>query len=424
MIALRRLNPDELEKVSRFADAMVVAVAMCLPWSTSATAICTGLWLAALIPTIEPERFKRLFAEPAVWLPCALFGLAVLGMIWADVSWAHRLDGVGSYLKLLAIPLLLFQFSGSRRGTNVLTGFLVACTALLLLSWLSTLTPNGRFWETGREFGVPVKDYISQSAMFTICALVLLYYGIGEFQHGRRLRAFAAFVLSALFLGNMLYVVSSRTALVTIPFLILMLAARVSIWRSAAGLGVAAIVLAGAVWTSSDYVVKRLGGLADELETSQTSNVRTSAGDRYEFWQRSLVIMQDAPIIGHGTGSIRESFERAAARQTGGHALVTDNPHNQTFAVGIQLGLAGIFLLYAMWWAHFALFREPGLAAWAGAVIVVQNFIGSLFNSHLFDSTHTSLYVFGVGVLGGMMLQKRMSSPAASNVEKTIPAQS
>jgi hypothetical protein len=51
------------------------------------------------------------------------------------------------------------------------------------------------------------------------------------------------------------------------------------------------------------------------------------------------------------------------------------------------------------------LFRGPGLAAWIGLVVVVQNIVGSLFNSHLFDFLQGWTYVVGVGVAGGMMLR-------------------
>jgi O-antigen ligase len=39
----------------------------------------------------------------------------------------------------------------------------------------------------------------------------------------------------------------------------------------------------------------------------------------------------------------------------------------------------------------------------------VQNIVSSLFNSHLFDFTSGWLYVFGVGVLGGMVLRQKDS---------------
>ncbi|MEZ5787166.1 MAG: hypothetical protein R3D62_12045 [Xanthobacteraceae bacterium] len=50
-----------------------------------------------------------------------------------------------------------------------------------------------------------------------------------------------------------------------------------------------------------------------------------------------------------------------------------------------------------------SLFRGGGLVGWLGLVIVVQNIISSLFNSHLLDFTQGWTYVFGVGVLGGLV---------------------
>jgi len=106
---------------------------------------------------------------------------------------------------------------------------------------------------------------------------------------------------------------------------------------------------------------------------------------RLEFWSKSVEFVKSAPLIGNGTGSIPELFRRSAAGQSGVAAAGSSNPHNQTLAVAIQLGLLGVGLLWAMWAAHLWLFRAPGLAEWIGLVIVVQNIVGSLFNSHLFD---------------------------------------
>jgi hypothetical protein len=60
-----------------------------------------------------------------------------------------------------------------------------------------------------------------------------------------------------------------------------------------------------------------------------------------------------------------------------------------------------------MWIAHLSAVSRGGAGAWLGLVIVVQNAVSSLFNSHLFDFFHGWLYVFGVGVLGGMALRAR-----------------
>ena len=87
--------------------------------------------------------------------------------------------------------------------------------------------------------------------------------------------------------------------------------------------------------------------------------------------------------------------------------MASTNPHNQTLAVGIQLGLLGVAVLFWMWVAHLLRFRGAGLAAWAGLVVAGQNVVSSLFNSHLFDFTHGWIYVVGVGIAAGTVLYER-----------------
>jgi O-antigen ligase len=53
---------------------------------------------------------------------------------------------------------------------------------------------------------------------------------------------------------------------------------------------------------------------------------------------------------------------------------------------------------------HLLLFRGDGLASWIGLLVVVQNVVSSLFNSHLFDFHEGWMYVLGVGIAGGMNL--------------------
>jgi hypothetical protein len=91
-------------------------------------------------------------------------------------------------------------------------------------------------------------------------------------------------------------------------------------------------------------------------------------------------------------------------------ALASENPHQQVFAVAIQLGLVGATLLIAMWITHLALFRAPGPVAWAGAVIVLVHVVACMFNSHLFDFTEGWFYVIGVGVIGGFVRRERSTA--------------
>jgi hypothetical protein len=134
-----------------------------------------------------------------------------------------------------------------------------------------------------------------------------------------------------------------------------------------------------------------------------------------EYLKKSAAIVEAAPVIGHGTGSIAEQFRLMASGDAGSaSAVATVNPHNQIFAVAIELGVLGAAVLLAMWAAHVLLFRGVGLMAWIGTIIVVQNFLSSMVNSHLFDFGQGWLYVFGVGIVGGTVLRDAQLPPAVS----------
>lgn len=401
---LLRAKTLDRQAVQRLADWLAVAVAVSIPWSTTATGILIALWLAAVLPTLERGALRREIESLAGGLPVLLWLLAALGMLWADVSWSERFGGLASFHKLWVIPLLLAQFRRSPNGMHVLVGFMASVLVLLLLSWLIVLFPA--LWRTS-EFGVPAKDYILQSEEFLICAFVLLGIALNQARDGRWRSVAGLFALSLVFLADIAFVATGRTALLVVPVLMLLLGYRQFRWRGLVGAALLFGVLGGAAAIESPYLRTRLATSVSELRAWQTHDAENSTGVHLEFLKKSVSFVMTAPLIGHGTGSIPEQFRNAAVGQSGAVSVVSVNPHNQILAVAIQLGLVGAAVLLAMWGAHLALFRGGGLTAWIGLVVVVQNVVACLFNSHLFDFTQGWLYVFGVGVTGGMALRER-----------------
>jgi O-antigen ligase len=394
------------------ADWFALAVAVTLPWSTTATAIFIVLWLIAAISTMEVGALRRELASAAGLLPVVLWVLAAIGMLWADVTWAERLGGLGKFHRLLLIPLLLAHFRTSARGIWVVYGFFASVVLLLVVSWGLALIP-GLPWR-GRMIGVPTKDYIFQSSNFLICAFALLGYAgfEGRARHWRS--ALALVALAGLFLTNIFFVIGSRTSFVVAPLLLLMLGWRQLGWRGLSGAGLLGVVVGAALWLGSPYVRERIDNSLIEFRDYRQHNTLNSTALHLEFLRKSVLFMKAAPIIGHGTGSIGEEFRNAAFGQSGASAELVQNPHNQIFAVAIQLGVVGAAVLLAMWAAHLMLFAREGPVAWMGLVVVTENIASSLFNSHLFDFTSGWLYVFGVGLLGGMMLRERDAAAAVA----------
>src|SRR5262249_26132837 len=145
----------------RFADSVAAALAVSLPWSTSATGILAGLLVVAWIPTLDLAALRRVLLTPAGALPVLLWALGVVGMCWADVPLNEKLGGLGSFHKFLYIPLLMVQFERSDHARWVFAGFIASCTALLAVSWVLMLTP-GLTWRGDYWPGVLVKNYATQ----------------------------------------------------------------------------------------------------------------------------------------------------------------------------------------------------------------------------------------------------------------------
>ncbi|MGY3698193.1 O-antigen ligase [Bradyrhizobium sp. USDA 3240] len=389
----------------RTTDILIALAAASLPWSTTALAVFMLLWLVTVIPTIDWEQFILDLAQPAFALPVALVALAVLGMAWSETGWTERLQGIKPLGKLLLLPFLLGYFQRSRRGLWVFLAFLVSCTLLMMLSWIVLALPQLKLAHTASD-GVPVKNYLDQSQEFVLCAFALMLPALTALRARQWRIAAGAIALILLFVANMSYVVSARTALVTMPVLLVPFAS-LHLSRRATRLLFAAVALTSLlVWTTSPYLRQRIADVGVEYRAHDTSGIASTA-QRLTYWRKSVKFITEAPLIGHGTGAIRHLFTQDATGQTGLEAEVINNPHNQTFDVAIQWGLIGVLLLYAMWISHIRLFAGRDLVSWIGLAVVVQNITSSLLNSHLSDFHEGWMYVIGVGVAGGMALRAR-----------------
>lgn len=404
----------------RTVDLLAVLIAILLPWSTTGVVIAAVLWLAALVPTVQRDAFQRSLKRPASALPIALFALALAGTLWSDAPWGERLNAVGPALRLLVLPLLFYHFERSRRGLWVFVAFLASCALLMAASWIVAFFPAlslKLYFSRGPytpATGIAVKNYIAQSQEFALCA-VALAYPVMTFLRANRIWLAALLAAIALsFVVNMMFVVVSRTALVTMPVMLAVFALLHLRLRNAIAASCAAALLAALVWNVSPQLRNTASKFFTDYQYTTLQGNESGMGSRLIYWEKSLRFFVEAPLIGHGTASTRGLFEKAAVGEIGARAQVVRNPHNQTLNVAVQWGVVGIVVLYATWLAHLLLFRGDSLAAWIGLLVVVQNVVTSLFNSHLFDFHEGWMYVLGVGVAGGMVLgARREDAPKA-----------
>ena len=110
-------------------------------------------------------------------------------------------------------------------------------------------------------------------------------------------------------------------------------------------------LLAGLAWASSPRLRSTIETFYQDYHLYEQLDEPTSIGIRLEFLKKSLRFFAEAPFIGHGTGSTRGLFQKAASDHVGNQYAVGDkifasaqvigNPHNQTLNVAVQWGVAG-----------------------------------------------------------------------------------
>jgi O-antigen ligase len=377
--------------------------------------------LITMVPYLDLEAFLRSLKRPIAIAPIALFVIALVGTLWSDAVWGARFYAVGPAAKLLVLPALLYHFERSERGLWVFVAFLGSCVLMAAMSTAVAFDPALAL-KPNADRGIFVKNYIDQSQEFSLCA-VALAYPIATFAGQRRLLSVLLLLAIMLaFLANMAFVVTSRTALVTIPIMLAVFGLMHLRWRANLMILLAALCVGAIAWVASPQLQHKVATFTSEYQAYKEDRAITSVGERLEFWRKSLHFFADAPVIGHGTGATRHLFELAATGPTGlAASQVVGNPHNQTLNVAVQWGALGIVILYAMWLLHLMLFRGDGLMPWIGLLVVVQNIFTSLFNSHIFDFHEGWMYVIGVGVAGGMVLK---AQPAVSAAQTNSPATS
>ncbi len=363
------------------------------------------VWLIVLLPTINLRAFLLSLKRPESFLPVAFFALALLGMLWADDSWPARLLGVHPVFKLLAIPLLLYHFSRSQRSSWVFIAFFASCVLVMACSWVIYFEP-GLGSAKILTAGIPVRNYIDQSQEFSLCLFAAAPVLSTLITENRRMQAWCLGGLLLGFYCNMMFVVIARTR---VPLFagpadhlcrqILQAESDAISARSRGGSGVGLVRIAQFAQSGRSF--------APGLPIESLQRYRDFDAERLAYWRTSVRSIAAAPVFGHGTGSTKQVFDREAAGKTGAWANSVRNPHNQTLYVAIQWGMLGCFVLYAMWYFQLALFFERNLAAWVGLVVIVQNFISSSVNSHLFDFDEGWIYVIGVGVAGAMVARAR-----------------
>lgn len=375
-------------------SAIIAAIAS--PISTAVTSVACIVMLATWLISGELFRSLKISAEqPAGKMLLVFFAWLLIGSLYADTTWAEKIDTLSSWKKLAFTFLLfgLFYQDHWKRlfAKSYLMVMILAGSAAVPL-WFAGLPVR-----EGRDAGIFMTNYASQSMAF-IAAIVCCIFLLKQ-QLSLKNKCLIYGIL-ALFVVNIFFVSPARSGYVAFPFAAIFAATCVYGYKKLPQIiAVTGSVMLIAILTSSTLQQRTEKGLTEKANY-QTSEVPTSIGVRVVFVKNTLSLIKDRPLLGYGTSSFKTAYSSyAAARYSDWRGDVTSDPHNQYLFVWLENGLIGLLLFFAYIYTTLrqGFSNQPYGAIAASFLVAVC--ATSLFNSHFKTFPEGNLLAFFIGIL-------------------------
>lgn len=377
---------------------LAAALGFTLPLSTAADDLLLAPLLAAWLASGDfRAKWRAVRDNPVALAALALFALILLGTLHGAAPWPERLRIVLKYKELLLLALLVtvFRDPGSRRLGLACFGAAMLVTLLVSLGFGFGLVPPAP-WIKGTVDNASVfKLHLTHNILMALAAYLYARAALDAKEAWQRW-ALAGLALLACY--NVLFMVQGRTGqMMLLTLLVLLFWQRLGRRGLAPGLAAAALVAAAAA-TSPNFGGKFARGLDEIRQWQPGQPTEYSMALRLEFYRNSAAILAEHPLLGVGTGSHAAAY---GARVAGTGSPTTRNPHSEYLSLGMQLGIAGIAALGALFLLAWRAAPRLGVALERDLArgLVLSFVLASLFNSMLSDHVEGLFFCWASGLL-------------------------
>ena len=363
-------------RILEYGSFITVLFLVSIYLSTSIAIILSGLlglfWLFSAQFMVLPGTLKK---NPVAAWALLLFLCFIFGLCYSTATFGEAFSMLMKYRELLFIPVLISFLTTEGYRCWVWKAFVVASVLILLISYLmyfGILDLN--------KLGDPsLKSRITHS----ICISFFAFFCAHKAYDGKHYRKLY-WVLLVLCMYNLFFMVEGRTGQLIAVLLVLLFGMQ-RFTKKVLLLTVLIMTMLLALFlTFSDKAARINEGIASTQAYLQSHPEKTefSMGQRFTFWKYSLKLIAEKPLLGYGTGSFANEYQRVASSEL----FVTKNPHNEFLMIGVQLGLLGLsiylgFLISQYHSAKKLLNKEK----WFAQGILLSLVVTSFFNTPLMD---------------------------------------
>jgi O-antigen ligase len=377
---------SETAQANRIGFGLLAAFLLLLPYDFFYSQFALAGFAAFTVIQLRLKRLKQLLALP-VLLPGALYLLNVAGLLYSpDTKEALNIAGRQAALVILPVLLVLnapLVAQYKQQLLNVFAAGIVLAILYLLAHAAKVMyyyhLPLRSFFSPAfmnHNFSKPIDIHATYLSMYAALALVITVVGFAA-----KKTALARYVSIAamLVLAGGLLQLSSRAVLVAVLMVVLvvfplLLVPAVKRQRYLLFAGSATLLLGVLFFSIDAFKTRYIIDLKIDLAGQRVKNELVES--RMERWKAALEIVQQAPLVGHGSGAEQPLLQdKYFEKKMYGSFLNDFNAHNQYLYFLICFGVAGLlvylFVLYraaAMAWQQ----RDTVFAAFAVLMVVVS----------------------------------------------------
>ncbi len=408
----RDLTLDIRATCAKIAIFAWCGMAFVLPFSTALTLFFSLLAMIFSCLCLTKVTLEYLLRDKLVWLLLALFAWILFSVLWTIAPSTEVVEAVSKYRKLLlpllvALPFLYLRISADK----LLRWFLYGNLVVVLLAYAAYFGAFGGgelhlgFFRIGpSEEPLVGRNRITQGAFYIFAALlffcsfrgqklskILLNYGL-----------FVALSIPPLFLlsGRTGYVLFFVAGLVGLGYFFYR-----RFWRESCILVVLLIAGWMLVKANPNYA-DRVVTMGNEVESALANAPPIGGLDgRFHFYVVGIVESTKSPIIGSGAGSYSEVYSRSSLRLDQFKADRIQ-PHSEVILQLVQGGMVALVLYFII--ALLSVARSFYLPSTflALPMLMTTFFVGSVFNSYIWDLAEGHLFSL---LLGHLIAKSRPS---------------
>ncbi len=301
---------------------------------------------------------------------CFFIGLGY-GQVPDDAAYST----IRKYRELSYIPVLSCFFIHERYRTIAWKAFLVASVISLAGSFLMDLG----VMEMQRNKSFSLKSRITHSIFIAF----FIYYCAHKVTEIERRHKIWFYIAALIGIFNLFFVVEGRTGQLIFIILAPLFAVQRFGKKGLLTVIIGVICFMGLFINYSDKSSRIRYGLTNTFNYWHQDDIKkpVDVGVRFKYWQHSMTLIAEKPLLGYGTGSFEDQYKRLSGDKRG-----LQNPHNEFLLITIQLGLLGFISYCGFMFSQFYSARSlRQLDKWLAQGLLLTLIVTSLFNSPLLD---------------------------------------